>query len=75
MNDLAKTNAEKLLDELYKLLLPYRKEAREVNFGAIKFEKISDMEKSTFYDDYLGSEVLEINNYRGYSIKVWVKKN
>lgn len=63
--------SEKLLDELYTLLLHYRKEAKAVNLGAATKDGVK---KRDFYNNYLDSEVLEIENYRGYSIKVWVNK-
>jgi hypothetical protein len=43
MSNLSKTEAEKLLNEIYGLLLPYRKRAKEVNFGSASKKDAMDV--------------------------------
>lgn len=58
---------ESILDELYRDLIKYRKKSKAVNFG--------HPDKGISRSDMLESSVLEIENYKGYNIKIIIKNN
>jgi len=54
------SNKEQIINEIHELLLPIRKQTKEVNFGSA-----SKLDKD--------SEVLTIENYNGCMVKIIVK--